>query len=83
MSVKHFLAEYLPWVLSILGVYLAIQTGNLKRWAWAFGLCIQLLWLIWILCSENYGFLIQNATLWIIYYRNHMKWKNATLEVAK
>lgn len=74
MSIQQFVTLYFPWVLSIAGAYMAFQAGSLKRWAWALGLFLQALWLVWILCSGHYGFLVQNLALWVIYFRNHLKW---------
>lgn len=81
MSIIKLIDEYLPWVLSILGAYMAFQAGNLKKWAWAFGLVLQALWLVWILCSGKYPFLIQNGMLWFVYARNHIKWNKRESQV--
>lgn len=71
---KQFVIVYLPWVLSGITIWMNILAGNLHKSSWLIGLIGQVLWLVWILISENWGFLPLNITLWIIYFRNHRKW---------
>lgn len=71
---KQFVIVYLPWVLSSITIWMNILAGNLHKSSWLIGLLGQVLWLVWILISENWGFLPLNITLWIIYFRNHRKW---------
>lgn len=71
---KQFVIIYLPWVLSGITIWMNILAGNLHKNAWFIGLFGQVLWLIWIVLSENWGFIPLNITLWIIYFRNHLKW---------
>jgi hypothetical protein len=68
--------NYLPWLMSAITIYMTILAGNKSRHAWAIGLANQALWLGWILATKNYGFLPMNAALWIVYSRNHIKWKS-------
>ena len=56
---------------------MSVLTGNLWRYAWLFGLGIQCLWLIWIYAAQAYGFLPLCLALFVIYTRNHMKWRTA------
>jgi hypothetical protein len=71
-----FIVIYLPVLLSAITIYMTVLAGNKSKHAWAVGLVNQLLWLIWILCSGNYGLLPMNIALWIVYARNHVKWSN-------
>ena len=73
---KEIIINYLPWMLSAITVWMNILAGNLHKNAWLLGLIGQVLWLIWILVSQNWGFIPLNITLWVIYFRNHNKWKN-------
>lgn len=68
------LAIYMPWLLSVITIYMTVLAGNKTRWAWAVGLANQALWLIWIFASESWGLLPMNAALWFVYGRNHWKW---------
>lgn len=68
---------YLPWLLSAVTIYMTVLAGNKHPHAWALGLIGQAGWLLWILLSGNVGFLPMNAALWIVYARNHFKWRSA------
>ena len=68
------MTELMPWVMSVITIYMNVLAGNKSRHAWAIGLLNQALWLYWIVATENYGFLPMNLALWIVYGRNHLKW---------
>lgn len=68
------MADYLPWLLSAITIYMTVLAGNKRRHAWLVGLANQGLWLFWILYTGSWGFLPMNIALWIVYGRNHMKW---------
>lgn len=66
---------YLPWILSVITIYMTILAGNKARHAWLFGLANQALWLIWIVTTASWGLIPMNMALWIVYARNHLKWR--------
>ncbi len=66
--------KYLPWGLSCITIYMNILAGNKKPHAWVVGLVGQVFWSIWIVISENYGFVPLNIALWYVYFQNHRKW---------
>lgn len=72
---KQAIITYGPHLLSIVSVWHLILTGNMDRRAWLIGLLSQALWLIWIVVSQQYGFLLMNAAYWVVCYRNHLKWQ--------
>lgn len=74
---RETLTIYMPWLLSVITIYMTVLAGNKTRWAWAIGICNQALWLIWIVASQSWGLLPMNAALWIVYGRNHLKWMRA------
>lgn len=71
---KQALIEYGPWVLSCLTIILTMLQGDKYKNAWLLTLINQALWLAWILLSKTYGFLPLNISMWIICFRNHLKW---------
>jgi hypothetical protein len=71
------IADYLPWLLSVITIWMTILAGNKHPNAWAVGLVNQALWLIWIIVTANWGFLPMNLALWAVYMRNHLKWSFA------
>lgn len=74
MTVAAFV-KYFPYVLSLATVYMTLLQGRKEPSSWVIGLINQVGWTTWILLSGNYGFLLLNAALWILYARNYMLWK--------
>ena len=71
------LAVYMPWLLSAITIYMTLLAGNKNRNAWLVGLLAQALWLVWIIEVRAWGLLPMNIALWIVYTRNHCKWRLA------
>jgi hypothetical protein len=71
----ELIANNLPWLLSIITIWMNVLAGNKTSWAWLVGIINQLLWLVWICAASKWGFLLMNAALWIVYSRNHFKWR--------
>lgn len=67
--------EHMPWLLSAITIYMTVLAGNKAKHAWMVGIVNQLLWLTWIIATLNWGFLPMNIALWIVYTRNHLKWR--------
>lgn len=67
--------DYLPWVMSAVTIWMTLLAGNKHHSAWLVGLGNQALWLFWIVSVGAWGLLPMNAALWIVYARNHLKWK--------
>lgn len=78
---------YLPWLLSVITIWMTVLAGNKHPNSWLVGLINQALWLAWIILSSAWGFLPMNFALWIVYARNHFKWsaseKGAAVALAK
>lgn len=70
----QLIVDYLPWGLSAITIWMTLLAGNLHRKAWLVGLANQLLWLVWIVVAQAWGFIPLNVALWIVYWRNHRKW---------
>lgn len=70
--------QYLPWLLSVITIYMTLLAGNKHRHAWLLGLLNQFLWLFWIMTVEAWGLLPMNLALWVVYARNHFKWTKET-----
>ena len=68
---------YLPFLLSIVTIWMTLLAGNFHRSAWLVGLVNQALWLVWIVMSETWGLIPLNLALWVVYAHNHYKWHTA------
>ena len=71
------IATYLPWLLSAITIWMTLMAGNKHPQAWLIGLGNQALWLLWICVVGAWGLLPMNIALWIVYARNHAKWRAA------
>lgn len=67
--------SYLPWLLSAVTIWMTVLAGSKHRNAWLIGLGNQLLWLVWIIATEAWGLIPMNLALWVVYARNHLKWR--------
>lgn len=74
MTMIDVIRMYLPWLLSLITIWMTVLAGNKHRSAWLIGLCNQALWLVWIIATASWGLLPMNAALWIVYGRNHLRW---------
>lgn len=72
---SDLIRDYLPWLLSAITIYMTLLAGNLSRHAWLVGLGNQALWLVWIVVTGTWGLIPLNVALWIVYARNHLKWR--------
>lgn len=68
------ITAYLPWLLSVITIWMTLAAGNKHRLAWLIGLVNQALWLSWIIAAGAWGLLPMNLALWVVYGRNHWKW---------
>lgn len=75
---KQNIIDYLPWLMSAITIYTMILAGNKRPGAWLVGLSNQLLWLVWIVLSSAWGLLPMNIALWVVYGRNHLRWRKET-----
>lgn len=72
---KQAIITYLPYVLSLITITQIVYAGNKHKHAWLIGLGNQFLWLSWILVSGTWGLLPMNIAIWVVYTRNHLKWR--------
>lgn len=76
-AITYSIVTYLPWLLSAITIWMTLLAGNMHRQAWLVGLVGQALWLLWIVMSGTWGLIPLNVALWIVYVRNHLKWRAA------
>ena len=71
----NLIVNYLPYILSAFTIYVMLLAGNKNKYTWVIALFNQVLWFLWIVKSESWGLLPGNIALWIVYFRNYIKWK--------
>ena len=67
------LATILPYVLSVGTLATNWLAGSKWRYTYTIALLNQCAWFFWIFWTHNYGFLILNCFLTVIYIRNHLR----------
>lgn len=67
------IATYLPWLLSVLTITVNIMAGDNRLRTWDLALFNTGLWLVWIVATDNYGFLPMTLALGVIFTRNLIK----------
>ena len=75
MQMKEMI-EWMPWLMSLLSVISLIKAGSKSQNAWLWMLAAQVLWLIWIPISKNWGLLPGAVAYTAVAVRNHYAWKN-------
>lgn len=63
------------WLLAAFGLAGLWLAGNKKRGGWAVCAASQLLWLVYALATEQYGFIATALCYGFLYVRNWMAWK--------
>lgn len=69
----HLLDVALPWVLSVITIWMTLLAGSMHPRAWLVGIGNQALWLVWIITTSTWGLLPMNLALAAAYWRNHFK----------
>jgi len=69
--------DILPYFLSALTILTMYLAGGKSKKTWLIGIANQALWLYWIVITQAWGLIPMNIALWVVYTRNHFKWKNA------
>jgi len=64
----------MTWVLSLTTVASLWLAGNKWRWCWLFSAANQVLWVIWNVTSENWGFMPMSLIFMAVAIRNHRIW---------
>jgi hypothetical protein len=57
--------------VGILGIYLA---GRKNLWGWAIGTGAQVLWIVFALVTQQYGFILSALAYGAVYGRNWYRW---------
>lgn len=62
--------EYWSWILTAMGVFGLYLAGSGKRQGWLVGLTTQIVWLIFGLTTQQYGFVVSAFVYAAVYLRN-------------
>jgi len=70
-----YLTEFLPWGISLVTLAQSWMAGNKHPRAWLVSMGSQALWAVWIVAAQAWGFVPLHLALWVIYARNHRRWR--------
>ena len=62
------------WILTIVGLTCFILAGRKVWWAWYVGIAGQVLWLVYSITTEQWGFLLGVVAYSLVYGVNAHKW---------
>jgi len=65
----------MPYVLSVNTMFSMHYVGKLRTIGWALQLGGQFGWLLWMVVSQNFGFLLLNAFMWYVIIKNLLAWR--------
>lgn len=64
------------YVLSIIGVIGLYFAGRNQWWAWGIAFCNEMLWIVYALTTDQYGFIFGALAYATIHARNGIAWKS-------
>ena len=62
------------WLLTAVGLTGFIFVGRKAWWAWYINIACQVLWFVYALVSEQYGFLVAALAYTVVFTRNANRW---------
>lgn len=66
-------------LIGIIGMHVA---GKKSQWGWFIGLAAQVLWVIFAIVTNQYGFILSAAAYGSVYWSNWQKWRKDKRESA-
>lgn len=75
--------EFWSWLLTAVGILGLFLAGSRNKVGWLIGLFAQVLWLIFGITTEQYGFIFSAFAYGFVYVRNYLRWRSEqTVEVT-
>jgi hypothetical protein len=65
------------WVLAAVGVVGLLLAGSSNKLGWAIGFGAQVLWIVFAVATEQYGFIASALAYGFVYARNWLRWRAA------
>lgn len=59
-------------LIGIIGIFIA---GKKSKWGWFIGLAAQILWVIFAITTDQYGFIFSALAYGSVYLHNWLKWR--------
>jgi hypothetical protein len=62
------------WLLTSIGLLGLWMAGSQNKLGWIVSLSVQVLWVLYAIATEQYGFIISACAYSFVYVRNFKKW---------
>lgn len=66
--------ELWSYALTAVGIMGLWQSGSKNKFGWLIGAYAQVLWIIFAIATEQYGFIVSAFVYGYVYVRNYTKW---------
>jgi hypothetical protein len=63
------------FLLAAVGIYGLYLAGKKNVWGWAVGVFAQVMWIIFSIVTEQYGFIISAVAYATVYAKNFLAWR--------
>lgn len=63
------------WLLAAVGVTGLFLAGSSNKLGWALGFGAQLLWIVYAVATEQWGFIASALAYGFVYARNWLRWR--------
>jgi hypothetical protein len=67
--------EYWSWILAVIGVAGIYFVGKKTLWGWFVLLFNELIWIIYAVITEQYGFIVSAIAYAAVYIKSYLHWK--------
>ena len=71
------MTEYWSWVLTSVGLVGLFLAGRKIWWAWLIGLGAQVLWIVYAVQTQQYGFILSACAYGFVYLINALHWRKS------
>jgi flagellar biosynthesis protein FliR len=76
------MSQWWSWTLTIIGVSGLYLVGKRSLWGWIIGIFAQLLWLVYAIVTEQWGFIASALAYGSINLINFNRWRSEKKELA-
>lgn len=67
--------EIWSWILTAVGITGIYLAGSKNKLGWLIGILAQVLWLVFGLTTQQYGFIVSAFVYGFVYIRNWRRWR--------
>lgn len=69
------MVEWWSWILAAIGVSGIFFVGQKTIWGWLILLCNEVLWTVYAIVTQQYGFIFSAVAYAAVYIRSYLHWK--------